>query len=200
MGMFTEISCSVTQLSLHNDNASVSRRVSGFVQVFTESFARDTVEKLRAVLFEEADHEGLTIRDFACTLLVAIVSDERASFWQVGDGAICIRESGSDQYRCVYWPEKGDYANITIFITDVRAQEETQVSIRDAQIQEVAMLSDGIERLAIDFTAREAHTGFFGGLFPHLRHLMVGNSLELGKQIEGFLGSESTNAPITTKH
>jgi hypothetical protein len=163
------------------------------VRLFTESFARDTVEKLRAVLFEEADNEGLTIRDFACTMLVAIVSDERASFWQVGDGAICVRETGSDQYRCVYWPEKGDYANVTFFITDVRAQEETQVSIRNAQIEEVAILSDGVERLALDFTAREAHTGFFGGLFPHMRHLAEGNSPELGKQIEGFLVSERVN-------
>ncbi len=162
-------------------------------RLFTESFARDTVEKLRGVLFEEADSQGLTIRDFACTMLVAIVSDERVSFWQVGDGAICVREAGSDQYRCVYWPEKGDYANVTFFITDVRAQEETQVSIRKAQIEEVAILSDGIERLALDFAAREAHTAFFGGLFPHMLHLAEGNSPELGKQIEGFLVSERVN-------
>jgi serine/threonine protein phosphatase PrpC len=66
--------------------------------LFTEAFARDTVEKLRAVLFKEADSKELTISDFACTMLVAIVSNERASFWQVGDGAICARdELGSIQ-------------------------------------------------------------------------------------------------------
>ena len=162
-------------------------------ELFTEAFARDTVEKLRAILFEQADNEGLAIRDFACTMLVAIISDERASFWQVGDGAICVREAGSDQYRCVYWPEKGDYANVTFFVTDLRAQEETQVSIRDTEIIEVALLSDGIERLALDFVVREAHAGFFGGLFPHTRHLDEGSSPELGKQIEDFLSSERVN-------
>jgi Protein phosphatase 2C len=37
--------------------------------LFTEAFARDTVEKLRAVLFKEADSKELTISDFACTML-----------------------------------------------------------------------------------------------------------------------------------
>jgi len=161
--------------------------------LFTEAFARDTVENLRRVLFEEADNEALTIRDFACTMLVAIVSGERASFWQVGDGAICVREEGSDQYSCVYWPEKGDYANVTFFVTDVRAQEETQVALRDKQILEVALFSDGIERLALDFVAHEAYTGFFGGLFPHVRSLPEGGSPELAKQIADFLASERVN-------
>ena len=32
--------------------------------------------------------------------------------------------------------------------------------------QDVAILSDGIERLALDFTSHEAHNGFFSGLDP----------------------------------
>ena len=28
---------------------------------------------------------------FACTLLVAVVDQHRATFWQIGDGAICFR-------------------------------------------------------------------------------------------------------------
>ena len=31
------------------------------------------------------------VQDFACTLLVAVVDQHRATFWQIGDGAICFR-------------------------------------------------------------------------------------------------------------
>lgn len=161
--------------------------------LFTEAFARDTVEKLRAVLFAKADEEELTIRDFACTMLVAIVQPDRAAFWQVGDGAICVRNAGSDKYTCVYWPEKGEYANVTCFVTDVRAQQETHVMLWDKELIEVALFSDGIERLALDFAACEAHTGFFKGLFPHMLKVPEGFSGELSTQIESFLVSERVN-------
>ena len=35
-----------------------------------------------------ADSEGLKSRDYACTLLAAIVEDEQAVMLQLGDGAI----------------------------------------------------------------------------------------------------------------
>lgn len=161
--------------------------------LFTEAWARDTVEKLRHVIAEEAYRAELSPRDFACTMLVAIISNKQSSFWQVGDGAICVREAESEEYGCVFWPEKGDYANVTFFVTDLRAQEETYVACHEKEIVEVALFSDGIERLALDFVTREAHTGFFSGLFPHLRNLPEGHSPELAKQIEDFLGSERVN-------
>ena len=161
--------------------------------LFTPAFARDTIEKVRGALFDEADKEGLEIRDFACTMLVAIVSADQSSFWQVGDGAICIRQAESEIYSCIYWPEKGDYANVTCFVTDVRAQEEAQISVYPEGFDEVALFTDGIERLALDFVAKEAYSKFFGGLFPHMRSMPEGYSEGLAKQIEGFLGSERVN-------
>jgi hypothetical protein len=64
------------------------------------------VEAVRRVLNEEADWEALELRDFACTMLVAIVSVDLAAFWQIGKGAICFREAASDKYTCMYWPER----------------------------------------------------------------------------------------------
>ena len=78
-------------------------------------------------------------------------------------------------------------------MTDIRAQEETQVEVYRQELVELAVFSDGIERLALDFGAGEAHTGFFNGLFPHMRGLPEGLSEGLAKQIEGFLGSERVN-------
>jgi hypothetical protein len=162
-------------------------------KLFTHGLACDTLEAVRRALFEEADGHELTLRDFACTMLVAIVSPCQAAFWQIGDGAMCFREAGSDKYTCTYWPEKGDYSNVTCFVTDMRAQDEMQFDVLRMELLDVALFSDGLERLALDFAASEAHGAFFTGLFPHMRRLPEGHSEELSAQIADFLGSERVN-------
>lgn len=161
--------------------------------LFSTGFAHDTIEKIRLCLNQIADEESLEIRDFACTMLVAIVAHDRSTFWQIGDGAICVRDADSDQFRCVYWPEKGEYANVTFFLTDVRAQQEAQISLHEGAIDELAIFSDGLERLALNFVGKKAHNGFFVGLFTHVRTLPDGRSDELARDIQEFLDSERVN-------
>jgi hypothetical protein len=161
--------------------------------LFSKSLAADVLERVRLALYEDADALGLSLRDFACTLLVAVVAPGRAAFWQIGDGAICFREEGADKFRYAFWPEKGDYANVTFFATDMRAQDHLEFDVMHTHILDLALFSDGLERLALDFVAAEAHSGFFNGLFPHIRSLPEGYSAESCLQIEGFLGSERVN-------
>jgi hypothetical protein len=162
-------------------------------RLLTESLAHDTLASIQQMLADQADELELPIREFACTMLVAIVSAKSAAFWQIGDGAICFRMEDSP-YQCMFWPEKGDYANITSFVTDPNAQSQLQF---DNQLErpcvELALFSDGIERLALDFAAGIAHAGFFSGLFPYLQRLPQGYSDALAAQIETFLRSERVN-------
>lgn len=146
----------------------ITRELTGAppYKLFTRALACETLEAVRRALFEEADAQDLSLRDFASTMLVAIVSPEEAAFWQIGDGAICFRTAESDKYTCMYWPEKGDYSNVTCFVTDMRAQDEMAFDVLRGEVLDLALFSDGIERLALDFTAGEAHSGFFNGLFP----------------------------------
>jgi hypothetical protein len=162
--------------------------------LLSQSFAADVLERLRLELQEIADNAGLALRDFACTMLVAIVGREKAAFWQIGDGAICFRERNAVKFGYASWPEKGDYANVTFFVTDQNAQAHLEFDVVEADIADVALFSDGLERLALDFIAGEAHTAFFEGLFPHVRGLLMqGHSRELSSEIGGFLGSERVN-------
>jgi len=161
--------------------------------LFAESFAAETLGGVRSELQALADEAGLRIREFACTLLVAIICPERAVFWQIGDGAMCFRQLHEERFEYAYWPEKGDYANVTFFVTDANAQDHLDVDVAETEIVELGMFSDGLERLALDFVAGEAHSGFFNGLFPHMRGLPEGLSAELSSQIAGFLGSERVN-------
>jgi hypothetical protein len=135
----------------------------------------------------------MPVREYACTLLVGIVGDVRSVFWQIGDGAMCFRIRGREDYQYAFWPEKGDYANVTFFVTDANAQEHLEFDITDAEIVELAAFSDGLERLALNFVAGEAYAGFFNGLFPHLRRLSPGYSARISEELKEFLGSDRVN-------
>ncbi len=161
--------------------------------LFTYDFALSVLQGLQKDLEDMAMELGLKIREFACTLLVAIVSSHRAAFWQVGDGAICFRLRSQDIFQYAFWPEKGDYANMTFFVTDAKAEEHLEFDVTCGEIVELAAFSDGIERLALDFAAGAAHSAFFNGLFPHLRTLEPGCSTRVSAQLAGFLGSERVN-------
>lgn len=161
--------------------------------LFDESFAWETLNELQAELQKLADEAGLRIREFACTLLVAIICPYRAVFWQIGDGAICFRERGEESYQYAFWPEKGDYANVTYFATDANAREHLEFDIAETEIVELGIFSDGLERLALDFVAGEVHAGFFNALFPHMRTLPEGLSADLSGRLAEFLGSERVN-------
>ena len=162
--------------------------------LFTASLAADVLESLRSELQQLADDAGLAVREFACTMLVAIVGKEKAAFWQIGDGAICFRERDAERFGYAFWPEKGDYANVTFFVTDQNAQNRLEFDATSIEIAELAIFSDGLERLALDFVSGEAHSAFFTGLFPAVRGLRApGYSAELSSQIEGFLSSDRVN-------
>jgi serine/threonine protein phosphatase PrpC len=80
--------------------------------IHTKDFALKTLEVIRTALLSEAAQENLRVREFACTLLVALVNRDRATFWQIGDGAICFRLPSEDSFSFVFWPSKGEYARL----------------------------------------------------------------------------------------
>jgi hypothetical protein len=167
---------------------------SSQAEIYSRDFALDTVDRVREMLVGIAQSEGRPSRDYACTLLVAVVGDEKVSFWQIGDGAICFRKRSEEGLHFAFWPAKGEYANVTEFVTDPTAAEELQFDAGDMPIVDLAMFSDGLERLALDFNAGEVHAQFFASLFPYLYRCSPGHLLELESQMSAFLGSERVNA------
>jgi len=117
----------------------------GLVAVFSD---------VRATLFAVAERLNVRPRDVACTALLAIVGPTSAAFAQVGDGAIVIRE-GQD-YRTIFWPEPAEYANATDFLTDDTFPAALRFESVMDSIFEVAALTDGLQRLALDYAARTA--------------------------------------------
>ncbi len=125
---------------------------------------------LRSETERLAADEGLTARDYASTLLAAVVGEDRAAFFQVGDGAMVIDAAAPDAgYECVFWPQHEEYENITFFAAEPDASEHLLCTVIERRIGELAMFSDGLQRLALDFAGQRPHLPFFRSILSPLR-------------------------------
>lgn len=132
--------------------------------------ARDWAVELfaavRGELLAEAERRAVRPRELACTALLAVVGPEAATFAQLGDGAIVY---GNDTgYRTAFWPEPAEYANATDFLTDERFASAVQFTTAAGSFDQFAVFTDGLQRLALDFSVRGPHPPFFRPLFQRL--------------------------------
>jgi hypothetical protein len=149
------------------------------------------LDHARARIAAAARAQERDSRDFSCTLLVALVGEGRAAFFQIGDGAIVYR-GGDGAYVPALWPQTGEYANCTYFVTDDGAAERVQVATAE-NVHEVALLTDGLQGLALRFGTREAHGPFFEPMFARLREEREGQPRGLLEELRVFLGSAPVN-------
>jgi serine/threonine protein phosphatase PrpC len=160
---------------------------------FADAFKRDAMTALfvdvQTALIAEAEALNVRARDLACTALLAVLGPESAAFAQVGDGAIV--HSQDDHYRVVFWPEPAEYANATDFLTEERVENLVRFETVVDAISEVAVFTDGLQRLALDFSSRTAYPGFFQPLFTELR--TTANAESLIEPFRSFLDSSRVN-------
>jgi hypothetical protein len=126
------------------------------------------VDAARERVLEEAATQGDVPRQLACTLLVAIVGDGWAVFAQIGDGVIVF--NGDVGYELAFWPDNGEYANTTRFLTDDDYRKHLRIEIVPRQVSELAVMTDGLQMLALDFKGARVHDRFFEPLFRTVRN------------------------------
>ena len=149
----------------------------------------DLLANVRAILIREAQLLNVAPRELACTVLIAITGPDRATFAQIGDGTIVIREE--DRLETVFWPEPTEYVNTTDFLTDDWYADRLQFATRESSICEMAVMTDGLQRLALDFAAHKPHDGFFQPFFDALR--ANGDPEALSNPFRQFLDSARVN-------
>lgn len=126
------------------------------------------VDAAREHLLEAAAANGSTPRQLACTFLAALVGDGWAAFVQVGDGVIVF--DGPNGYNLAFWPENGEYANTTRFLSEDDFRQHLRVEIVERHISELAVLTDGLQMLALDMAGAKVHDRFFAPLFKAVRN------------------------------
>lgn len=119
----------------------------------------------RRAIEDAARERNAPIREFACTLLGAIVTATWSLFVQIGDGAIVA--ANTEDFAPIFWPSHGEYANETHFLTDAEPHH-VQCLVTSDRPTRLAMFTDGLERVALRIADRAAHQPFFGALFTSL--------------------------------
>lgn len=159
------------ELSHLGSKAAVERFMEQVVSLDSAP-TRDQVESwvdaARARVLEEAAASESMPRQLASTFLAAIVGETWAVFVQVGDGVIVF--DGPGGYELAFWPDNGEYANTTRFLTDDDYRDNLRIEIVERRVTELAVLTDGLQMLALDFGQAKVHEPFFAPLFAAVRN------------------------------
>lgn len=116
----------------------------------------------------EAAGAALPARSYAATLLFALVSPEHSAFGQIGDGAL-VTSDAAGEWSPMLWPQRGGYANETYFVTDDGAHERLRLTHGRHPVREVALFTDGLERLLLNYAEHSVHSPAFERMFQPLR-------------------------------
>jgi hypothetical protein len=150
--------------------------------------------ELRGEIADRADDDGYAFSDYACTFLAAIIAPTRAVFMQIGDGAIVVADPEEIEYKWMFWPQHGEFANTTNFVTQDQFERALEVEFVEREITEVAIFSDGIERLVLDLAARTVHTPALRPIFKWLAGTPPHTaSAGAAAGLVAFLGSDKVN-------
>jgi hypothetical protein len=154
--------------------------------------AREWLDDIRTAIEFAALRKEVPRRSFAATLIGCVIQSDAAAIVHVGDGACVMRLRGEPEWRVPSWPAQGEFAATTNFITD---DPEPQLDLQrlNGDVADVALFSDGIERLALDFATRSAFQGFFEPMFNAIPRNNVGRDRVLSRQLREFLGSLKVN-------
>lgn len=153
------------------------------------------VDLVRDLIYKAAELRGKSARDFACTLVCAISNGESSVIAHVGDGCVVAREQFSAVWFAPTWPDHGEYASTTTFVTD-QPTAKVRISTVDRSIDVLALFSDGIERMVLDMVAKIPSEKFFSVIArPILQSpVLTGKDASLSLQLQEYLGGEQVNA------
>lgn len=144
-------------------------------------------------LKKQAEALGVPANEFSCTLLGFVIFPNKACFIQIGDGAI-VRNDGSGHFTWIWWPHNGEYQNTTAFLIDDPNFSNLKTRVIEERIDEVAVFSDGLQMLALNYETESVHQPFFNDLMKWLRlakedeHIAI-----LDKKLADYLNSDTIN-------
>lgn len=114
----------------------------------------------RNALEREAARTTLALRDYACTLLVAVIEHDSWYSMHIGDGTIVGLYSDVPA-KTLSIPENGEFINTTTPITSDDYQSHMRYCHGHELLSGVALLSDGVTPMCINYKSGAAYDGFF---------------------------------------
>ncbi|HOX37706.1 MAG TPA: PP2C family serine/threonine-protein phosphatase [Candidatus Brocadiia bacterium] len=125
----------------------------------------DWIVNVRAAVTAKALEMGTQPKELASTLLGAFVGSDIGVFFQIGDGCMVIK--CGDSYEHIIWPQTGEYMNETNFVIGERALDDMDFVIKEYNIDKLAVFTDGLELLLLDYKTHTPHRVMFDFLFSN---------------------------------
>lgn len=153
-----------------------------------ETLLRELFSESRALLEQIATIEASPLKDYASTLLVAILHENGFVAGQIGDGAM-VAKLANDDLLLVHTPQQGEFVNETIPITADNALASLSLVSYQGKINAFSIFSDGLQNLALDMNKQTPYEPFFSPLF----NIVSDSTLDTdctSEQLAGFLRSE----------
>lgn len=145
----------------------------------------------RRSLEAEACRRDVAVGDLATTLILIVATHEIVAAAQVGDGAVVMKE-GRDTVLSVTKPQIGEYVNETTFLTSPSAISRAQIVVRRNGVDRLALLTDGLQMLALNMPGGTPHAPFFDPLFRFVQE--VDDEEQARNQLVAFLRSSRIRA------
>lgn len=131
------------------------------------TLAKDAVSAARRALEETAGAEKCSLRDLACTLLVAVTLKDAVAAVHIGDGAIVVDTDNG--LHLVMGPGESEYTNEVTPLTSRDWEESLESKSMASGVRGIALFTDGCQRAGLkkvdnNYTPFE---GFFRPLFTY---------------------------------
>jgi hypothetical protein len=134
------------------------------------------------------------LRDFAATAVCVMSTGSQTVIAHVGDGCAVLCEADSGRWIAPSWPQHGEYAATTYFVTDANSLQ-LRITRPATEVKAFAVFSDGIERLALDFASRQPSQGFFDKIAaPISSSTLIGRNADLSRSLKTYLGGSTVNS------
>ena len=162
----------------------------GSIEAIDRPLAAAWIEDIARKMAHDASRHERALRDYACTLLVAIVGESAAAFLQVGDGGIVTSRAREEDWTYVFWPQHGEFANTTNFVVSDGVKSLFEFAAMRERVEEFALFSDGLENLVLHQASRSVHEPFFRAMIVPIRKATSpGLDAKLSGELEAYLRS-----------
>jgi hypothetical protein len=147
----------------------------------------DWLDEARDRIGIASSNRGLTPRDFAATMVLAISNASETITAHVGDGAAVGRIGQEQQWIALSGPENGEYASTTYFATDNPAAR-MRFSHSYETLDSLCLFTDGIEHQVMDAISGEPYARFFDPLRrPFAASAEPGRNAHLSGRLAAYL-------------
>jgi hypothetical protein len=152
------------------------------------------LDRTRDLIFAVAAKRAMMPRDFASTLICLISDGRETIVAHVGDGCAVAKVTESEEWIALSWPDHGEYASTTFFVSD-EGGVKLRITRHVGEISAIALLSDGLERLALDFSTNVPFKKFFDGVIsPLTASSIVGKDRDLCAKLKSYLAGSAVIA------